>query len=535
MIGAASHASSAAERRWRRTWPLPLAAAVAGSIAWHAGMTYLQVHLTFTLPWLAWLAVGAVRAARAGRPVAGALGGDRAALVALAVLSPVALAYAWPWDRALIAQGVWGYPDGRVAATLGGVPVEELAFFLIQTWIVALTAFAVGRGMPAVRDAGARAAVPEPPRVALRLAGAAAALAAAGAGLLLREGDTTRYLGMILLWAMPVVALQWGFGGDRLWVRAGPFAAAVMLPTAWLWLADRLAIGWGVWWISETYTVGVRPLGLPLEEALFFLSASVLVAGGTLLCLDPATPDRLRGWAAGLRERPWRALLGVWAAAMIPTPLLPEAFALLAYLSTGALTLAVLAYALRRYGVRAWALFGVAFAFGVAIEVLGERTGVPFGAYTYLAPGPAILGVPLLVPLGWFAFTLIAIAVAPAGRARFLAPLALVAWDLGLDPLMVREGFWAFEAGPYFGVPWSNFVGWYVAGWLLVALLLRIEPRLAHEDAVDLRATFVAQAFLIGVGLAFFGLPLAGVVAAAAMLAVAALGARWGSRAAAPP
>lgn len=495
MIGAASHASSAAERRWRRTWPLPLAAAVAGSIAWHDGMTYLQVHLTFTLPWLAWLVAGAVRAARAGRPVAGALGGDRAALVALAVLSPVALAYAWPWDRALIAQGVWGYPDGRVAATLGGVPVEELAFFLIQTWIVALTAFAVGRGMPAVRDAGARAAVPEPPRV----------------------------------------ALQWGFGGDRLWVRSGPFAAAVMLPTAWLWLADRLAIGWGVWWISETYTVGVRPLGLPLEEALFFLSASVLVAGGTLLCLDPATPDRLRGWAAGLRERPWRALLGVWAAAMIPTPLLPEAFALLAYLSTGALTLAVLAYALRRYGVRAWALFGVAFVFGVAIEVLGERTGVPFGAYTYLAPGPAILGVPLLVPLGWFAFTLIAIAVAPAGRARFLAPLALVAWDLGLDPLMVREGFWAFEAGPYFGVPWSNFVGWYVAGWLLVALLLRIEPRLAHEDAVDLRATFVAQAFLIGVGLAFFGLPLAGVVAAAAMLAVAALGARWGSRAAAPP
>lgn len=515
------------ERRWRRTWPWPVAAAAAGSWAWHDGMTYAQVHLTFTLPWLVWLAVGAVRAVRAGRPLAGALGRDRGGWIALAALSPVALVYAWPWDRALIARGVWGYPDGRVAAVIGGVPLEELAFFLIQTWLVALAAFAVGRALPPSTAASGGTG-------AARLVGSTVALALAGAGLLLRDGTATHYLGMILLWAMPVVAVQAAFGGDLLWARRGPFAAAVLMPSAWLWLVDRLAIGWGTWWISEAHTLGVRPLGLPLEEALFFLLASALVAGGTFLCLDPATPGRLRRWAEGVRARPWRALLAVWAAAMVPTPLLPGAFAPLAYLSTGALTLAVLAYALRRYGGRAWALFATALAFGVAIEVIGERTGVPFGAYTYLAPGPAVFGVPLLVPLGWFAFTLIAIAVAPAGRARTLAPLALVAWDLGLDPLMVREGFWAFEVGPYFGVPWSNFVGWYLAGWLLVAALLRIEPRLAVEDAPDLRWTFVAQAFLIGVGLAFFGLPLAGLVAGAAMLAVAALGTPWRVRPAGP-
>jgi len=61
---------------------------------------------------------------------------------------------------------------------------------------------------------------------------------------------------------------------------------------------------------------------------------------------------------------------------------------------------------------------------------------------------------------------------------------------------------------------------------VLVALLLWIEPRLADEEGADLRATFAAQAFLIGVGLAFFGLPLAGLIAAIAMLAVATPGLR---------
>ncbi len=514
----------AGERRWWSSAFLPVLAAAAGGAFWAPEMTYLQFHLAFTLPWLAWLLAGATLALRAGRPLAGELGRDRAAWTGLGVLSLVVLAYTWPWDRALIAQGVWGYPDGRVLATLGGVPLEELAFFLIQTWIVGLAVFAVGRAGVGASTAAAAQGTAGLPAQLFRWGGALLALAGAGVGLLSWTTEPGRYLGLILVWSMPVVAVQWAFGGDLLWARRRALLLAIGLPTAWLWLADRLAIGWSVWWISEELTLGLRPLGLPLEEALFFLLASTMVVGGLLLALHPATPPRLRRLWAELARRPWRAWLAVWALTMIPTPLFPGLFAPLAYASTTALALAVLVYALRHYGARAWGLFAAAFAFGVAVEVLGERTGFPFGAYTYLAPGPALFGVPLLVPLGWFAFTLIALAVAPRGRARWLAPLALVAWDLGLDPLMVREGFWAFEQGAYFGVPWSNFAGWYLAGWLLVALLLWIEPRLAHEEGGDLRATFAAQAFLIGLGLAFFGLPLAGLIAAVAMLSVAAVG-----------
>lgn len=346
----------------------------------------------------------------------------------------------------------------------------------------------------------------------LRWGVAALALGLAALGLLLGALERAPAAAALLLKTMPAMALLWAFGGD--------------------WLVEQRGRGWPLALIAAVIAWGLERLindpGDGLLGVLRALLVGVLVAGVLLVVRHPQAPLR----AGALRRegiaRPWRLLLGCWALAMIPAPLFPDAFVPLAYASTSALTLAVLSYAWRHYGPRSLLLFAVAFTFGIAIEVLGERTGVPFGEYQYLAPGPALFGVPLLVPLGWFAFTLIAIAVAPVGAigVRLGAPLALVAWDVGLDPLMVREGFWVFAHGPYFGVPWSNFIGWYLAGMLLVALLLRLEPRLAVERSADLRAVYLAQAFLMGVGLSFYGLPLAGVIAGLAMLAVFALGAR---------
>ena len=76
--------------------------------------------------------------------------------VAVGVLIAVALAYTFPWDRYLILQSVWGYPDGRVLATVAGVPVEEVAFFAIQTWATGLVALALRRRLPGGRRRGRR-------------------------------------------------------------------------------------------------------------------------------------------------------------------------------------------------------------------------------------------------------------------------------------------------------------------------------------------------------------------------------------------
>jgi len=504
-------------------WALPPIVTVAASLAWAPEMTYAQFHVAFTLPWLAFLAFAAWRAARIGRPIAGGLGrGDRFAMLALLLHVVIAIVYTTPWDNYLVYREVWGYPPGRVLATIGYVPVEEYAFFVIQTLASGLFLFAVARAFPAFdhHDPGAAGR-------GVRSVGAALLLGGAAGGVLALTTEAGTYVGLITTWALPVVALQWWFGGDLLLRRWRLVAIAVTIPTVYLWVADRLAIGWSIWWISPELTIGWRPFGLPFEEALFFVVTNVMIVFGLTLALHPVSLRRLRRLIDDAAAAPWRPLLGLWALSMIPTPLAPEHFATFAYVSTAFLALAVLVYAWRRYGRSSLVLFVVAFAFGVAIEWLGERTGVPFGAYTYTAPGPAVLGVPLLVPLGWWAFAMIAIAVAPRGRALVVAPLALVAWDLGLDPLMVDQGFWTFAAdAAYYGVPVSNFLGWWLAGVMLVAMLVRIEPRLADDQSPDLRAVFLVQAFLVGVGLIVFGLVWAALVSVVAMLGIASTW-RW--------
>jgi putative membrane protein len=402
------------------------------------------------------------------------------------------------------------------------VPFEEYLFFVIQTlltglWLLLLRSWLRAPSLPegTGRNGPGGAA-------SARLVGALFWLLLAAAGVLALNAERGTYFGLIAAWAAPVLALQWGFGGDLLVQRTRVLVLGFLVPTLYLWLADRLALGAGIWWISPELSSGLYVVGLPVEEAIFFLLTNLLVVFGMLLALEPQALARLRG-LRGVSW--WRAVLGLWALSMVPTPLFPQAFTLFAYLSTGLLALGVFGYAHARYGPRAWGLFAAAFSFGLIVEWLGHTTGVPFGAYDYAADtavsGPQLLGVPLLVPLGWFAFSLIAVSLAAPGRARWLAPLALVAWDVGLDPLMVAQGFWRFEGGFYYGVPLSNFIGWGVSGALLVALLLRVEPRLAHDSSPELRYVFGAQAFLIAAGLLFFGLPWAALAAPLAMGLVA--------------
>jgi uncharacterized membrane protein len=110
-------------------------------------------------------------------------------------------------------------------------------------------------------------------------------------------------------------------------------------------------------------------------------------------------------------------------------------------------------------------------------ELLGVTFGFPFGKYHYTAVlQPQIAGVPVLIPLTWMMMLPPAWAVGQlitraSGHAIsfvIVSGLAFTAWDLFLDPQMVAWDFWHWEIpGQYFGIPWSNYLGW-----MLVSVLL---------------------------------------------------------------
>lgn len=121
--------------------------------------------------------------------------------------------------------------------------------------------------------------------------------------------------------------------------------------------------------------------------------------------------------------------------------------------------------------VRGPALVAASGAVGLAAEFVGVATGRPFGHYTYSDRlGPRWRGVPLLAGAAWAMFARPSWVVAGLITRRrmprvALAAGALTAWDVFLDPRMVREGYWTWPGGGrYEGVPLSNFLGWLGTG-----------------------------------------------------------------------
>src|ERR1051325_4158641 len=146
--------------------------------------------------------------------------------------------------------------------------------------------------------------------------------------------------------------------------------------------------------------------------------------------------------------------------------------------------LAVMADALLRNRRRALTAFLVVYAGSLASELCGTTYGIPFGAYGYTdLLGPKWFGrVPLLIPLSWFTMSwavwLIARRRVRAWRAVFLGSALLVAWDLLLDPAMSDvTSYWIWgDVGSYYGMPWTNLVGWAITGFVLLALIYKIAP-----------------------------------------------------------
>jgi len=132
------------------------------------------------------------------------------------------------------------------------------------------------------------------------------------------------------------------------------------------------------------------------------------------------------------------------------------------------------AHAVRHHGL-VWAssFFTLVSGPALLIEVVGLRTGLPFGHYRYTGGlGPMLLGVPVVVPLAWAMFAYPALVVGRLlGRPWLAGAWALASWDLFLDPQMVAARHWRF-AHP--GVPVSNYLGWLLVAAVLIALVTRL-------------------------------------------------------------
>ena len=188
----------------------------------------------------------------------------------------------------------------------------------------------------------------------------------------------------------------------------------------------------------------------------------------------------------------WALVLAGVLAQMIYPALAGEPLQAITVAAVLLLSASALAHCANVFGRRAAGrLLLIGAGIGLTAEVVGVHTGVPFGSYRYADTlGPAIAGVPAVVPLAWIMLGYPCLLLGrrlAAGRRWARTATAtvggwtLAAWDLFLDPQMVAAGHWTWDhpepALPGVpGVPITNYLGWLLVSVLMIGALDRALP-----------------------------------------------------------
>ncbi len=167
--------------------------------------------------------------------------------------------------------------------------------------------------------------------------------------------------------------------------------------------------------------------------------------------------------------------------------------------------LAGILHAMGKLGTRrGLTIFAVSFVVSLASELLGTYTGLPFGVYGYTSLlGYKILDlVPFNIPTSWFFMLYASLAI--CGRLlkakddstsrwywALMAGLVLTAWDVSMDPAMVKTQHWIWDIPDlssasafsqfigremFYGMPLTNWLGWLLTGVIVARLMLAIVP-----------------------------------------------------------
>lgn len=97
-----------------------------------------------------------------------------------------------------------------------------------------------------------------------------------------------------------------------------------------------------------------------------------------------------------------------------------------------------------------------------ALVVFAE--GYDYGRFLVMLPGP----VPLSIAMGWGVIIYAAMQISDLMAVPFLArpvcdALLALSIDFSLDPMAETLGYWHWvKGGQYFGVPYQNFLGWFM-------------------------------------------------------------------------
>ncbi len=152
-------------------------------------------------------------------------------------------------------------------------------------------------------------------------------------------------------------------------------------------------------------------------------------------------------------------------------------------------------------------LIATCFIVGIAVELIGTKTGLLFGNYSYgNVLGPSVSGVPLIIGINWFVVIyccgismstllnklsrrLISAEISDSPKIKvasliFDGASLAVLFDWLMEPVAVKLGYWKW--GGNGDIPLYNYVCWFVVSIGLLFLFNRLGFEKRNKFAVHL-------------------------------------------------
>jgi len=198
---------------------------------------------------------------------------------------------------------------------------------------------------------------------------------------------------------------------------------------------------------------------------------------------------------------------------------LDERYPLFKLIFLGVPVILVVLHAFVTLKVRGLFFLVLAALLGFTSEYYGLKYGQFFGTYYTYSPQIAISTVPLQVIFYWAIFIYTGYGVTnsflhwlhiklPDIRLKngwlLLLTILLDGWfilaiDLFMDPLEVRQGAWTWiNGGPYFGVPIGNFIGWFVVAVLVSGIMRSIEYYFPQKKRIHNKSILIIPILCYG-------------------------------------
>jgi len=174
---------------------------------------------------------------------------------------------------------------------------------------------------------------------------------------------------------------------------------------------------------------------------------------------------------------------------------------LLTFFSNLCLFFTALIHCIKFYGIKnTIALFILSWVISNFFETLSIAVGFPFGNYHYTdSLGIKFLNVPIIImpayfSMGYISWVITHVLVGQYSRkpegiqiffTPFIASFVMVMWDVVMDPIMsTLDKNWIWEeGGSYYGVPVTNYLGWFFVVFIFLQLFAVIISKTYKEAA----------------------------------------------------